>query len=127
MLRSGNMEILPYPGHPSKELTADHHRYTHPEPIFSYRHDYRLCPKPVQNHSDNIIAAFQRHFLVMPAIHREGLLREFRKIKILEFLLPDSFLIRHTSLLHLIHPVMFHTVRVRVISNQIIIRIIPGQ
>ena len=103
------------------------HVHIHPEMILVFRNHHHIFPKPVNDHARKAVIYQHLYRRFLSPEHSETLLGIIRHIQLLEVFSSLAGFIRHPDMQHLIHPVMLDQLRLCIISDHIIILIIPGQ
>ena len=93
-------------------------------PVGPQRH---VFPKTVDHDAHIFIMETQLDHLFVPSEHPEGLSGIARQIKTAEFFPAFSFYAEQPDMQHLVHAEMFQDAGIHIITDQIIILIVPGQ
>ena len=83
--------------------------------------------KAIDHNSGQLVLTFQSHFRIHTAIHSEGFLCKCSQIKVLERFLTLAIILQDLRILHLINTIMLDDSSRCIVSNQIIVLVIPGQ
>ena len=112
---------------PAQKLAAGDHIHMHTEGIFIDGNQGNILAEAVNDDSGLVVAAFQRHAGFLPSEHAEDGLGVLCHIKAFEGFLSLAPCLDNTQILHLIHTIMLDFVRSCVITNEVVVFVVPHQ